>query len=112
MKLMSLMLPINPIHESSRGNMSPGFDGRWWASGQRHGLRLQPVHYFGDGAFELRVFAFNNRPGVVFDFDVWVYSVAFDHPFAFGVDESEFRHEHRAAVNQRSSVGNADHAAP
>src|SRR5215468_4210410 len=67
--------------------------------GQRGRLRLEPAHYLVDGAFELRVFAFNDRPRVVLDLDVRVDSVAFYHPFAFGADESEFGHENRAAVN-------------
>ena len=68
---MKLVRHISPIHNSSRENhISLGFDGRWWAGWQRRRLRLQPVHYFGDGAFELRVFAFNDRSRVVLDFDV------------------------------------------
>jgi hypothetical protein len=44
-----------------------------------------PINYFGAGAFELRVFAFNDRHRFVFDLDVRVDSVAFDHPFAFAI---------------------------
>ena len=113
MGLMRFISPISPSHNSYRGNpISLGFDGRWWAGRQRRRLRLQPVHYFGDGAFELRVFAFNDRSWVVLDFDVRGDPVAFNHPFTFGADESEFGYEHRAAVNQSPSVGNADHATP
>ena len=65
--------------------VSLGFDRRRWAGGQRRRLRFQPAHHLVDGAFELRVFAFNDRHRFVFDLDVRVDSVAFDHPFAFAI---------------------------
>src|SRR6478736_3363004 len=67
---------------------------------------------FRDATLELWILAPDDRGGFVFDSDVWIDAMAFNHPLASGAGSSKFRHENLAAVEQRTVTGDADNAAP
>jgi hypothetical protein len=67
---------------------------------------------FRDAARELRILAPDDRSGVVFDHDVWIDAMAFNHPQASGASGGKFRHENLTTVEQRAVSGDADNAAP
>src|SRR4051812_16652222 len=63
-------------------------------------------------ALELRVAAVEDGLDVVFHHDVRIDAVPFDDPLAFQGDAAGLRHEDLAAVDHRTVVVDAHHAAP
>src|SRR5262249_35468731 len=105
--LRTLALGIPPL-----ARILLSFDRIWRALWPDGWFRLQLIQQFRHTAFQLRVFALDDRFRIIFDRDVGVNAVAFDYPIAFSVGEAEFGDVDDAAVDERPAIGDANHAAP
>src|SRR5258707_14698462 len=63
-------------------------------------IRLDLLHYFFDGSFQLRVLSFYHRLRTIFHNDVKLDSMAFDDPLAFNAVTPEFPPRDVAAVDE------------
>src|SRR5262249_19847582 len=78
--LRTLALGIPPL-----ARILLSFDRIWRALWPDGWFRLQLIQQFRHTAFQLRVFALDDRFRIIFDRDVGVNAVAFDYPIAFSV---------------------------
>src|SRR6185437_6627066 len=78
----------------------------------RQGMFLELLHGDSDRLFELRIVAFANQLGILPDFHVRGYSVAFDFPLACQAANSESRSGNQSTIEQSGIPTNAHESAP
>ena len=79
---------------------------------QRLWVRLKGFLDFRNRPCQLRIAALDQIGRIVFNLDVGVDPMAFDHILAFRIGRSEFRHVHLATIQKRPSARDSHHPAP